>query len=144
MVAVLAYEQAIASRLLSRAGERLAASLLAHERVHVAQLRAALIRLGGTPPQPPASLSEADQVLSANRITISLKHLHDAHDTIILLAEVEFLLEDSFRHAISRLRDPRASLLCLRTMAVEAQHGVALSELLHPGDVKKAVPSSFV
>jgi hypothetical protein len=82
-------------------------------------------------------------VLSASGIS-GLAHVRNAHDWIILLSGVELLLEASYREAIMKLRDRSALRLCVAVMATEAQHGVALSELLHPGDVKKAVPSSYV
>jgi len=144
MLAVLVYGRAIASGLLSPVGEQLGRELLAQEQAHLAAISRRLTRLGGTPPPPLTKVSDAEKVLSAHRIPGSLSDLHDEHDTIILLAEVEFLLEDTYRSAISKLSDPGAIGLCAATMAAEAQHGVALSELLHPGDVKKAVPSPFV
>lgn len=143
MVARLAYQQAIAAGLLSAAGIRLARELLSHEQAHLAALTAELKRLGGTPPKPLSGVAEADKVLSASGIP-GLAHVRNAHDWIILLSGVELLLEASYREAIMKLRDRSALRLCAAVMATEAQHGVALSELLHPGDVKKAVPSSYV
>ena len=143
MVAVLAYQRAIAAGLLSPAGVKLARQFLSHEQAHLAALQAELKRLGGTPPTPLSGIAEADKVLTASRIP-GLAHVHSAHDWIILLSGVELLLEGSYRDAMGKLVDGRSLELCSQVMANEAQHGVALSELLHPGDVKKAVPSSFV
>jgi hypothetical protein len=143
MVAALAYQRAIAAGLLSPAGGRLARELLGQEQAHLAAVKAELKRLGGTPPKSLSGVAEADKVLTASRVP-GLAHVRDAHDWIILLSGVELMLEGYYRDAIMKLRNPRTVRLCIEVMATEAQHGVALSELLHPGDVKKAVPASFV
>jgi hypothetical protein len=143
MVAALAYQRALAAGLLPPAGVKLGRELLSQEQAHLEAVKAELTRLGGTPPKPLSGVAEADKVLTASRVP-ALAHVRNAHDWIILLSGVELMLEGFYRDAIMKLRTARAVQLCVEVMATEAQHGVALSELLHPGDVKKAVPSSYV
>lgn len=143
MVAALAYARALSAGLLSPAGVKLCRELLSQEHAHLEAVKAELTRLGGSPPKPLNGVAEADKVLSASRVP-ALVHVRNAHDWIILLSGVELMLEAFYRDAIMKLRTARAIRLCVEVMAAEAQHGVALSELLHPGDVKKAVPSSYV
>ncbi len=142
-LAVFVYRHALASGVLSPAGERLARKVLGQEHAHLRAMRAELARVGGTPAPPIGRLTDAERVLSAHSIP-GLTDLHDEHDCIILLARVEWLLEGTYLTAISKLHDLRALRLCAQVTASEGQHGVALSELLHPGDVNKAVPSAFV
>jgi Ferritin-like domain len=143
-LAAFTYGQVLDAGMLSPRGERLTQRLLAQEQQHLETLVRELKRQGGTAPAPIVSVSDADRVLTARRVPGSLADLHNEHDTIILLARIEWLLEGAYYAAISKLRDPRLLRLSAQVMANEAQHGTMLSELLHPGDVNKAVPSSYV
>jgi hypothetical protein len=118
--------------------------MLDQEHAHIAALSTELVRLGGTPPQPLSRVADADKVLAAHQIPGSLGQLHNEHDVIILLARIEWLLEGAHYGAISKLQGARLLRLSGEVMATEAQHASMLSELLHPGDVIKAVPSPFV
>jgi hypothetical protein len=141
---IFVYEQALDAKVLSPRGDRLAQRLLDQEHQHAERLVAELQRLGGTPPTPISSASDANRVLAAHRVPDSLAALRNEHDTIILLARIEWLLEGAYYAAVAKLTQPRLLRLCAQVMANEAQHGTMLSELLHPGDVDKAVPSSYV
>ncbi len=143
-LALFGYQQALAAGVLSPRGERLAERILEQEQAHITAVTTALEGLGGTLPAPITSVSEADQILAARQIPGSLANLHSRHDTIILLARLEWLLEGAYITAVSKLQSPRLLRLAAQILANEAQHGTMLSELLHPGDVKKAVPWVFV
>lgn len=144
LLAAYIYQRALEAGLLSPRGNRLAARLLAQEHQHLARLSAELRQRGGTPPAPITNAADADRVLAAHRSPGVRASLHNEHDTIILLARVEWLLEGAYYTAIGKLQDPRLLRLSGQIMANEAQHGTMLSELLHPGDVNKAVPSPNV
>jgi hypothetical protein len=144
LLAAFGYQQVLAARLLSPRGNRLAERILGQEQEHIAALTRELTRLGGTPPAPISSVGEANTVLSAHQVPLRLGALHDAHDAILLLSRFELMLEGAYIHAIKQFRAAGLLRLGGQIIANEAQHGTMLSELLHPGDVEKAVPSPNV
>lgn len=144
VLAAFGYQQVLNAQLLSARGDRLAQRILDQEQEHIATLTRELTRRGGTPPAPIASVGEADKVLSANQVPESLANLHSAHDAILLLSRFELMLEGTYINAIKKFHSPRLLRLSGQIIANEAQHGTMLSELLHPGDVEKAVPSQNV
>ncbi len=144
LLAAFGYQQVLNAQLLSARGDRLAQRVLDQEQEHIATLAGELARRGGTPPAPISSVSEADKVLSAMQVPESLASLHSAHDAILLLSRFELMLEGAYISAIKNFHSPRLLRLGGQIIANEAQHGTMLSELLHPGDVEKAVPSSNV
>jgi hypothetical protein len=144
LLAAFVYQRALAANVLSPRGNRLAQRVLAQERQHATRLSSELSRLGGTPPAPITSEADVNRVLAAHRDPQGLAALRNEHDTIILLARVEWMLEGAYYSAIGKLGAARLLRLCGQIMANEAQHGTMLSELLHPGDVEKAVPSPNV
>lgn len=144
LLVAFGYERVLAAHVLTPRGDRLAQRVLGQEREHAGALTAELRRLGGTPPVPITSVAVADRVLAARQIPESLASLHSSHDAIILLARFEWLLEGAYITAIKGLQAPRLLRLSGQILACEGQHGTMLSELLHPGDVIKAVPSPNV
>ena len=144
LLAAFAYEQVIDASVFSSHAQRVARRVLAQERLHVAALSTELRRLDGTPPKPLSRVTDADKVLAAHQIPGSLGKLPNEHDALILLARIEWLLEGFYHAALSKLQAPRLLQLSAQVMANEAQHASMLSEVLHPGDVIKAVPSPFV
>jgi Ferritin-like domain len=144
LLAAFGYQQVLASQLLSPRGDRLAQRVLDQEQEHITTLSRELTRRGGSPPAPISSVSEADTVLTAHQVPITLANLHTEHDAILLLSRFELMLEGAYIHAIKQFRSPRLLRLGGQIIANEGQHGVMLSELLHPGEVDKAVPSSNV
>lgn len=144
LLAAFGYKQVLDAHVLSRRGDRLARRILSQEHAHIATLTRELTRLGGTPPPPVTSVAAADKVLSAAGVSQRLGDLHSAHDAILLLSRFELLLEAAYIQAIKEFQSAQLLRLGGQIIANEAQHGTMLSELLHPGDVKKAVPSSNV
>jgi Ferritin-like domain len=144
LLAAFGYQQILNSQLLSPRGDRLAQRVLEQEQQHITALTRELTRRHGTPPPPISSVSEADRVLTARQVPETLANLHNAHDAILLLSRFELMLEGAYISAIKMFRSPQLLRLSGQIIANEAQHGTMLSELLHPGDVNKAVPSSNV
>jgi hypothetical protein len=144
MLAVFVYAQAVHSGLLTPDSERLARHVLGHERAHARVLGVALSELGGTPPPRLRSVSDADKLLAASNIAISLTQLRTEPDFLRLLIHVEIVLERSYYVAVAKLQDTGLQRDAAQVLAAEAQHATALIELLFPGDVTKSVPESFV
>ncbi len=144
MLAAFVYQQVLDAGVFPPHIQRATDTILNQEQMHITTLSAELVRLGGTPPTPFSKVSDADKVLLAHRFPGGLGPLKNEHDCIILLARIEWLLEGAHYAAIPKLLTPRLMQLSTQVMANEAQHGTVLSELLHPGDVDKAVPTSFV
>jgi Ferritin-like domain len=144
LLAAFGYQQVLQLQLLSPRGDRLAQRLLEQEQEHITALTGELAKRGHTPPPPISSVADADTVLAARQVPERLDNLHSAHDAILLLSRFELMLEGAYIHAIKLFRSPQLLRLGGQIIANEGQHGVMLSELLHPGDVQKAVPSSNV
>ena len=83
-------------------------------------------------------------MLAARQVPEQLDDLHNAHDAILLLSRFELMLEGAYIQAIKNFQSTRLLRLGGQILANEGQHGTMLSELLHPGDVNKAVPSTNV
>jgi hypothetical protein len=144
MLAAFVYQQVLDSGVFPPHIQKVTDDILNQEQMHITTLSAELVRLGGAPPEPFSKVSDADKVLVAHRFPGGLGPLRNEHDCIILLARIEWLLEGAHLEAISKLQNQRVLTLCSQVLANEAQHGTVLSELLHPGDVDKAVPAPFV
>ncbi|HEY2770197.1 MAG TPA: ferritin-like domain-containing protein [Solirubrobacteraceae bacterium] len=144
MLGAFVYQQVLDAGVFTPHIQRATETILNQEQAHITKLSAELVRLGGTPPTPFSKVSDADEVLIAHHFPGGLGPLRNQHDCIILLARIEWLLEGAHLKAISKLQTPRLLELSTQVVANEAQHGTVLSELLHPGDVDKAVPGPFV
>jgi Ferritin-like domain len=144
MLGAFVYQQVLDSGVFPPHVQKVTEDILNQEQMHITTLSAELVRLGGTPPEPFSRVSDADKVLVAHRFPGGLGPLRNEHDCIILLARIEWMLEGAHLEAISKLQSQRLLKLCSQVVANEAQHGTVLSELLHPGDVDKAVPAPFV
>ena len=144
LLAAFGYQQVLSLQLLSPRGVGLAQKILDQEQQHITALTGELARRGHVPPPPIASVSEADKVLAARQVPEQLDDLHNAHDAILLLSRFELMLEGAYIQAIKNFQSTRLLRLGGQILANEGQHGTMLSELLHPGDVNKAVPSTNV
>lgn len=144
LLAAFGYQQVLSLQLLSPRGVRLAQKILGQEQEHITALTGELARRGHVPPPPIGSVSEADKVLAARQVPEQLDDLHNAHDAILLLSRFELMLEGAYIEAIKNFQNTRLLRLGGQILANEGQHGTMLSELLHPGDVNKAVPSTNV
>jgi hypothetical protein len=144
LLLVFAYQRVLASGLLSASAEPVARELLAHEQSHGAVLATELTRLGGTFPQGPANVAAGDRALAAHNVGARLVGLRSSRGALRLLVEVEGTAERVYYKAMSKLRDPGLLETGAEIMACEAQHATVLSELLHPGDLARAVPDAMV
>jgi hypothetical protein len=138
------YERVLASGLLSVSAEPIVRELLAHEQAHAAVVAVELTRRGGTTPQSPASVAAADKALAAHHISRRLAGLRTGRGCLRLLVAVEAAAEGAYYKAMSKLHDPALLETGAEIMACEAQHSTVLSELLHPGDLSRAVPDAMV
>jgi hypothetical protein len=135
LLLALAYRRALGSGLLTAATESTVGGLLEHELAHASVLEAELRRLGVAPTHSAAAVSGVDPARAA---------LHDQRDALHLLAAAEAAAEAAYFGAMSKLGDGSLARTAAEIMACEAQHATQISELLHPGDVERAVPGAYV
>ncbi len=144
LLVVFSYEQVLSSGKLSPASEHVIRQLLDHEHTHVDVLSADLEELGQEPPDPPASVTDADAELSVLHGSARLASLHSEDDCLRLLEQVESLAQGAYYVSMSKFADVKLARTCASILGAEAQHYTALAGLLHPGDINKAVPGPFV
>jgi rubrerythrin len=144
VLVVYCYQQVLNSGKLSPEAEHVIRQLLGHEHTHVDVLSALLEELGQEPPDPPASVEDADAELSVLHGSARLASLSSEEDCLRLLEQVEQLVQGAYYVSMSKLADVKLARTCASILGVEAQHYTALAGLLHPGDINKAVPSAFV
>jgi hypothetical protein len=144
LLLAFAYERVLASGLLTTGAQPIARQLLGHEHAHLATLTAELEGLRGMVPPGPASVAAADEELATRDVPGSLAGLHTQRDCLKLLIDIEGVAEGGYYAAMRKLRDPALLRTCAAIMACEAQHWTVLSELQHPGEIARAVPSAYV
>jgi Ferritin-like domain len=144
LLTVYSYDQILRGGTLTAAGRHLVGEILVAERAHVRQLTAELSRMGETPPARPTTRAEADKQLAARQSSGSLGGLHTEADSLRLLYDIESIAVGAYYEAIHKLGAPRLLRTAAEIMASEAQHAVAIGELLHPGDIRRTVPNSLV
>ncbi|MGZ4231804.1 MAG: ferritin-like domain-containing protein [Solirubrobacteraceae bacterium] len=144
VLVVFCYQQVLSSGKLSPASEHVIRQLLDHEHAHVDVLSAVLEELGQEPPDPPASVEDADAELSVLHGSATLASLSSEQDCLRLLEQVEQLVQGAHYVSMSKLADVKLARTCASILGAEAQHYTALAGLLHPGDINKAVPGAFV
>jgi hypothetical protein len=144
LLVTVVYTKVIQSGVLAGRGARVANELFVHEQAHVRVLTLELRNRGGSPPSTPENTSAIDQLLLATHVSGSLSQLKDEHDGIRLLLGLETMAEGAYYKAMSALRSAQLLRLGAEIMASEAQHATVLSEVLHPGDIARAVPYAFV
>jgi hypothetical protein len=144
LLVVFCYEQVLSSGKLSPASEHVIRQLLDHEHTHVDVVSANLEELGQEPPDPPASVEDADAELSVLHGSARLAALSSEDDCLRLLEQVESLVQGAYYVSMSKFADVKLARTCASILGAEAQHYTALAGLLHPGDINKAVPGAFV
>jgi Ferritin-like domain len=144
LLVVFAYQHIIEGSTLAADSESLAREILLHHRAHVSRLTTEVGRLGAAPPQPPASVTEADKQLAARHSSGTLADLHTETDSLKLLYDVESIAVGAYYEALPKLSDPALLGTFAQIMAAEAQHTVAIGALIHPGDVRRVVPDALV
>jgi ferritin-like protein len=133
-VAVLAYETAIDSRLLSASVLRIARRVRAHEQAHADALTTALTNLGsGTPPAPPRGVADVDKVAEG------LGDVKSQADIVTFAIELEMATVAAYFDAHAKLAEPRLLQTAASIMACEGQHLVALRRAAG----KDPVPQAF-
>jgi Ferritin-like domain len=144
LLVVFSYEQVLSSGKLSAESEHVIRQLLDHEHTHVDVMAADLEELGQEPPDPPASVTDADAELSVLHGSARLGSLNSEEDCLRVLEQVESLAQGAYYVSMSKFADVTLARTCASILGTEAQHYTALAGLLHPGDINKAVPGPFV
>jgi hypothetical protein len=140
---VIAYRQVVSSDVLKPVVRRQLRTLLGQEIQHVTLLEHALRSRGAIVPAPP-SVESAQVVLTRHQVRWSITQLHNQHDSLKLLVDVESLAESVYFDAVGVVAEPALVRMCAEIMGCEAQHWTVLSGLLNHQDATKAVPYPFV
>jgi rubrerythrin len=119
-VAVLAYDTAIQSGLLSPALLALARTLRAHEQAHADTLTTALTDLGGTPPPPPQGVADVDKVVKG------LGAVRSQADAVSFAIELETAAVAAYLDAHRELVEAKLLQTAASIMGSEGQHLVVL------------------
>jgi Ferritin-like domain len=141
---VFCYQHVLRVGALSPRAALVVRQFLAHEQAHVGALASDLAPLGGARVAGPADDATADDALAGAHVSGTLGGLRTERDCIELLLSLEAVAEAAYFSAVSKLHDHGLLQTAAEIFANEAQHAATLSELLHPGDVSRAVPTGFV
>jgi rubrerythrin len=120
-IAVLAYGQAIDSKLLTPQFARVARQFRAHEQAHADVLATALKDLGGTPPPDP-------EVKDIDSVVKGIGDLKSQADVANFAIELELAAVAAYHDAQSRFIDAKLLQTGASIMANEAQHLVVLRQ----------------
>jgi rubrerythrin len=131
-VAVLAYDRAIDSGLLSASFKRVVQRFRGHEQAHADALSTALTDLGGTL-APKATAADIDGVVKG------LGSVKSQADVANFAIELEMAAVAAYYDAHSKLVDAKLLQTGASIMANEAQHLVVLRQAVK----KDAVPNAF-
>ena len=131
-IAVLAYDTAIASDLLTPAFARVARRFRGHEQAHADVLTTALTDLGGTPPPEPR-FKDIDSVVKG------IGDLKSQADVANFAIELETAAVAAYYDAHSKLIDAKLLQTSSSIMANEAQHLVVLRQAVD----RPPVPFAF-
>jgi Ferritin-like domain len=144
LLMLFSYQHVLASSLLGARARRALAPLRANEEVHVRTLSAHLAAMGGTAPDPPDSISQADKDLAHREVSGRLGQLKGAKDALRLLLAVERVTVGAYYVALIKLEDPALITLAAEIMANDAQHEALIGEVLYDGKASQAVPYGLV
>ena len=120
-IAVLAYGQAIDSKLLTPEFARVARQFRGHEQAHADVLVTALKDLGGTPPPDP-------EVKDIDSVVKGIGDLKSQADVANFAIELELAAVAAYHDAQSRFIDAKLLQTGASIMANEAQHLVVLRQ----------------
>lgn len=143
-LAVIGYQQVLATDVLDPPVRSQLQELLAQDRQHVAALERILRRLGAPLPPGPASVAAAQRLLTQHQIHRSLTHLPTQHDCLRVMIDIESLTEGAYFEAMSTLTDATLLRTSAAMMGSDAQHWTVMSDIQHHGDVTISVPYAFV
>jgi hypothetical protein len=144
LLLVFCYQQVLQSETLSPEAEPAILHILGHEQTHIDVMTDELAKFGQPAPPPPDSVADANGELDALHASGSLNALHSQQDSLRMLEEVEELAQGAYYQSITKLTDARLARVCASILAAEGQHYTVLGNLLHPGEIDKAVPSAYV
>jgi hypothetical protein len=144
LLVVFAYQQVFVSGKLGPDADPAVRQMLDQEQTHIDTLTGDLLKLGQQPPGGPSNLAAAEAELSVLHGSGSLASLRTEQDCLSLLMGLEEIAQAAYYLALSKLTDPMLSKTAAAILATEGQHATVLSNLLHPGDIDKAVPGAFV
>jgi len=131
-IAVLAYDKAIETGLLSRGVERLAKLIAGHEREHAGALTTALTDLGQPQPAQPTA-KDIDSVVKG------IDDVNSQADILNFAIELETAAVAAYHDAQQKFHDAKLLQAGASIMASEGQHLVALRQALN----KPPVPNAF-
>jgi hypothetical protein len=143
-VVAFAYEQLLSIGVIGAEGAQMLAQFSDHEQQHVRAWAVDLRRLGAVSPTAPVSVDAADAALGKLHVTARLTDAVTEHKAVQLLIGAEEAITGAYYTAISKLEDPRLLQTAAQAMAAEAQHAMALRQMLHPRPVDRFVPNAFV
>jgi len=130
-IAVLAYDEAIASGLLSARLTAVARRFRGHEQEHADKLVTALTDLGGTPPPEPA-VKDIDSVVKG------IGDVRSQADVANFAIELELAAIAAYYDAHRRLVDGKLLQTGISIMANEAQHLVVLRQAIDSDPIPHA------
>ena len=133
-IAVLAYDTAIDSGLLSQGFTRVARRFRDHEQEHADALSTALMDLGGTPPAKKQTVKDIDAVVKG------IRDVKSQGDIVDFAIELEMAGVAAYYDAHRKLVDAKLLQTGASIMANEAQHLVVLRQAVK----RPPVPNAFV
>jgi rubrerythrin len=131
-VAVIAYDTAIASRLLSPTLLRVAQQFRAQEQQHANVLTTALKDLGGAPPPLPKGVADVDKIVKG------LGDVKSQADVVNFAIELETAAVAAYYDAQPKLVEAKLMQTGASIMANEGQHLVVLRKAVHEDPVPNA------
>lgn len=138
------YDRVLAGTVMRPPAHAVVLELRAHATAHVAALRGALRRRGGSAPAGPADVAAADRDLARRQVSGRLARLRGPRDALNLLLALERVAVGAYFVALAEVSEPALSVLLAQMMASDAQHEAILHEQLHPGDIARAIPYGLV
>ena len=146
-MAVLAsyvYQQVFAEDVVTGSRRRALDGFAAQEQAHVAALRTAVVRAGGTVIDPPSSNEVANRYLAHRGIGGRLGQLQGPEDALDLLISVERSSIGSCYVALRGLTGSAAIVLVASIMANDAQHEAVVTLQRHALKLVAAAPFPLV
>ncbi len=143
LVGIAVYERVLSSGHLGARGRQLARRLLGQDHAHARALRRLLgPDAGGI--SAPATTNGIDEALTALHVNRAIEDLHDEHDCLDMLLDVEQISEGTYYAAMPKLEGSELILLATQLLASDGQHQALLGQLRDPKDLGTAVPYPFV
>jgi hypothetical protein len=139
-----AYERALASGVLTPTALAVVTACLNQEHEHIDALTVNAVRLGAPVPAAVPDLATFELQLRALHVKRNPTSMHSERGYVNFLTRLENVTASVYHFAIEQLNDDKLLQTAAQIMANEGQHATILSEILAPGNVKRAVPSAYV